>query len=574
MDLNDQQKQAVMFRGAPLLIISGAGTGKTATMASRVASFIEDGIDPERILAITFTNKAAREIKDRISSVVGKKGSMVTATTFHKFGLSIIRSDIDFFKRTKNFSIYDNDDQTRVVKDFPPDVKPVILRHIKNWKNKLIYNEDYAEFIDLYEQRLFEYNALDLDDLVFRAREYLLSPSGRGWTTRFSEVLVDEYQDVNAVQVDVVKAITPTGHISVVGDEAQAIYGFRGSDHTKIINFQDDYPGAKVIMLEKNYRSTTSILNLANTVIGNSLEIRKKNLFSDNGLGTRPVLYVASSDYEESTWVAETTENLIRSGEDPTSIAILYRNNHLSRTFEAMMSRMSIPYTIKGSLRFFERQEIKDAVSFVRICVNSQDASSLMRILKRISIGIGEKTVASWRGENLIEKLSAHKNGGRLATALKKSESLPPAGAIMCFLTDIYSQAIKDEDDARERIDNVHELITVASAFFNKEDFLDHIALVSGTDNAGDGVVLSTIHAAKGLEWNTVFVVGLEKEIIPGSYGEDEEERRLFYVAVTRSKNRLYLSMSKTRFAYNGVKSMTMSPYLKEVENLLERRYQ
>jgi len=550
--LNPQQKQAAEAPAKPLLIVAGAGTGKTRTLTSRLVFLIDSGLPPESILAITFTNKAAREMLDRVEGNIRGLRTKPYIGTFHSFGARILRAEAKHLNRTPDFIIFDEQDSFDLIKKImkgmnfsPKEQKPSEFRHfVSAVKNGIALAEEAAppgvgpatakEFYERYEDGLAEHNAFDFDDLLqklvwlFEERPEILEK----YRERFRHILVDEYQDLNNVQYALLRLLSGSGGaLSVVGDAAQTIYTWRGSNIKIFLNFEKDWPGAQVVLLGENYRSTPNIIAAASDVLLDERMLSKNlkyKLWTENPEGEPVMLLETANEEEEAEWMADKIGEMAPG----KSAAILYRTNAQSRALEQSLLRRGIPYRVFGGLRFYERREIKDILAGLRYALNQKDAISRERL---------EKTILKTRFRRFAESLSE----GRDKNPLK---------LIKLFLesTDYLLYIERTMTDPADRRENIAELIRFASEFKTLPPFLEQIALLQSADNLNkqkneNGVVLSTIHLAKGLEFDSVYVAGIKEGLLPHArsfYDEDalEEERRLLYVAMTRAKKKLVLS--------------------------------
>ena len=633
-ELNNKQKEAVLQTEGPCLVIAGAGSGKTKVLTHKIAYLIaEKNIAPWNILAITFTNKAANEMKERIEKLVGDAAKDIWMGTFHSICVRILRKYIDRIGFDSSFLIFDTSDQKSLVKECLKSLNVddkmftdrAVLAEISNAKNEMLepiqysvkYSADFrkskiAEIYALYQKRLKENNAIDFDDIINYSIKILTeNPDAlEYYTEKFKYVLVDEYQDTNKAQFTLVSILASRyGNITVVGDNDQGIYSFRGADITNILNFEKDFPGTTIIKLEQNYRCTSNILKAANAVIKNNENKYDKKLWTENDEGHLPCIYQGDDEYDEARYIAEQINHL-KTEEyfEPADFSILYRMNSQSRVIETILSRENIPYQVIGGLKFYERKEIKDALSYLRLIANPSDNISLRRIINEPKRGIG-KTSLDKIGEisestgvsmyeiiknaekydlnrvfantrefiNLIEELKAKKD--ELAVSELLAEVLKKSG---------YTKALELENtvEAQSRIENLEELMTAVIEFEEEEvsenplnDFLEGITLSSDIDNLEDAnksVKLMTLHSAKGLEFPAVFLVGMEEGIFPGyrSIGEPkelEEERRLFYVGITRAKQYLYITCAKHRTIFGSTSYNAISRFVKEIpEDLLD----
>lgn len=632
--MNDRQLEAVRHTEGPLLITAGAGSGKTKVLTCRIAHLLEKGVSPYRILAITFTNKAAKEMRERVEKLVGARAESMWLSTFHSFCAKLLRFEIDGkFGYTRNFTIYDATDQMTLIKDclkqmnlddkqFPPRS---VLGTISSAKNALMdahefagrtndfYEEKVAEAYTLYEKKLLENNAMDFDDLLRLAVRLLdeYSDVREKYQDRFQYILVDEYQDTNHAQYTLTKLLAAKWrNICVVGDADQSIYAWRGADIRNIMDFTRDYPDAASIKLEQNYRSTKTILQAANAVINNNESRPKKNLWTENQTGNKIIHYHAQTEYDEADYVAGVIYNRHEISQEPYgNMAILFRTNSQSRVLEEKLMRYAIPYTMVGGTKFYDRKEIKDVIAYLRLLYNPEDSLSLTRIINVPKRNIGATTL-----EHLTDY--AEEQGISLFEALSSTEELPVTKRAKAALEDfsvtifellnhvdewnvqqIMEEVIKqtgygamlDADAAHDtqgesRKENVGQFLTAAKEYVDDnpdgtlQDFLENVALVSDVDefeSSESKVTLMTLHAAKGLEFPVVFLVGLDEGLFPHSRtlmdsSQIEEERRLAYVGITRAEQQLYVTNASTRTMYGRMAYMP-SRFLAEIpENLLE----
>ena len=625
--LNDKQYEAVVTTEGPCLVIAGAGSGKTKVLTHKIAYLIgEKQVKPWNILAITFTNKAANEMKERIENLVGDVAADIWMGTFHSICVRILRRFIDRIGFDSSFIIFDTSDQRTLVKtcikaiglDDKMFTDRSVLSEISNAKNEMLEPEQYtvrangdfrkekiALVYEMYQKRLKENNAIDFDDIINYTIKILMENPDilEYYSDKFKYVLVDEYQDTNKAQFTLVTLLaSKNGNITVVGDNDQGIYSFRGADISNILNFERDFPGTKIIKLEQNYRCTGNILKAANAVIKNNEVTYKKELWTENEVGKLPTVYSASNEYDEGTYIAQQIEHLRREEYYKYSdFAILYRMNTQSRAIEEILRRESIPYKIIGGLKFYERKEIKDIISYLRLIQNPSDNLSLKRIINEPKRGIGKTSldkieelsnntgvpmyeiiknaeqyglnrvfINSREFVNAIEELRTKKDDIKISDLIK--ETLKKSG---------YTQALENENtiEAENRIENLDEFLTVAIEFEDESadnklsDFLEGITLSSDIDNmeeTEETVTLMTLHSAKGLEFPVVFLVGMEEGIFPGykSIGEPkelEEERRLCYVGITRAKEYLFLTCSKQRTIFGSTSCNQVSRFLREI---------
>ena len=625
--LNDKQYEAVVTTEGPCLVIAGAGSGKTKVLTHKIAYLIgEKQVKPWNILAITFTNKAANEMKERIENLVGDVAADIWMGTFHSICVRILRRFIDRIGFDSSFIIFDTSDQRTLVKtcikaiglDDKMFTDRSVLSEISNAKNEMLEPEQYtvrangdfrkekiALVYEMYQKRLKENNAIDFDDIINYTIKILMENPDilEYYSDKFKYVLVDEYQDTNKAQFTLVTLLaSKNGNITVVGDNDQGIYSFRGADISNILNFERDFPGTKIIKLEQNYRCTGNILKAANAVIKNNEVTYKKELWTENEVGKLPTVYSASNEYDEGTYIAQQIEHLRREEYYKYSdFAILYRMNTQSRAIEEILRRESIPYKIIGGLKFYERKEIKDIISYLRLIQNPSDNLSLKRIINEPKRGIGKTSLDkieelsnntgvpmyeiiknaeqyglnrvflnSREFVNAIEELRTKKDDIKISDLIK--ETLKKSG---------YTQALENENtiEAENRIENLDEFLTVAIEFEDESadnklsDLLEGITLSSDIDNmeeTEETVTLMTLHSAKGLEFPVVFLVGMEEGIFPGykSIGEPkelEEERRLCYVGITRAKEYLFLTCSKQRTIFGSTSCNQVSRFLREI---------
>ena len=615
--LNDRQKEAVLYGDGPLLILAGAGSGKTSVLTKRVAYLIKErNISPKNIVAITFTNKAAKEMKERIIKEVGKEGYDIQISTFHSFGLRIIKENYEKLGYEKNFTIIDSDDSLTVVKkilkEMGIDSKRFNPKFIKNQisscKNEMVTPEKYKNLVNdelsditykvykKYQDTLLRNNSLDFDDLLIKPIELFNKYKEvlENYQELFKYVFIDEYQDTNEAQYILSKMISAKyKNICVVGDDAQSIYSWRGANFKNILNFEKDYKNAKVILLEQNYRSTKTILNAANSVIKNNINKKDKNLWTDNSLGEK-IKYVRTNDEkDEASYVTREIRNLVNNGVSLDDIAVLYRTNAQSRTIEEGFLNSNIPYKIVGAFAFYSRKEIKDLLAYLKLIYNTKDDVSLMRIINYPKRKIGAKTIenlsmdAVLNGTSMFDVIGSGKEleFKKLILEMKeKSEVLSLTETIDMVLD---KSGIKSELESEHtleadiRLENLNEFKSITKTFEEEsgiaslEDFLNEVSLVSDVnDQKNDNspkVTLMTIHAVKGLEYKYVFVIGMEENIFPhvNSCEEDggiEEERRLCYVAITRAKEKLYLVNASRRMLYGKTSVNMPSRFINEID--------
>ncbi|WP_116112173.1 DNA helicase PcrA [Amycolatopsis ruanii] len=660
-DLNPAQREAVTHAGAPLLVVAGAGSGKTRVLTRRIAYLLaERGVHPGEIMAITFTNKAAAEMRERVSELVGRRANAMWVSTFHSMCVRLLRREAKTLDMSSNFSIYDADDTRRLVtlvaRDLDIDPKRYPARalavHISNHKNELADPEDatakasndlerrVAEVYTEYQRRLRLANAFDFDDLIMRTVELFQTfpDVAEHYRRRFRHVLVDEYQDTNHAQYTLVRELVGTAtsesgvepaELCVVGDADQSIYAFRGATIRNIEEFERDFPDARTILLEQNYRSTQTILSAANAVIARNPNRRDKRLWTDSGDGEKIGVYVADNEHDEAAFVAGEIDALVDQGQAKYSdVAVFYRTNNQSRVFEEIFIRLGLPYRVVGGVRFYERREVRDALAYLRVLANPEDTVSLRRILNVPKRGIGERAeacVATHAERERISFAAALRDAaaGRVALLNPRSAKaiagfvelldglieLVDGGAEVADVLEAvlertgYRAELEESDDPQDasRVDNLTELITVAREFAEQaaemaplaEDdagvpepgslpaFLERVSLVADADSVPspdeDGaeedsgvVTLMTVHTAKGLEYPVVFCTGWEDGVFPhlralGEPAELAEERRLAYVAITRARQRLYLSRAITRSAWGQPMTNPASRFFDEV---------
>lgn len=627
--LNPEQRQAAETLEGPVLILAGAGSGKTRALTYRVANLMDHGVPAWSILALTFTNKAAREMKERITQLVGEKAESAWISTFHSTCARILRRDIEKLGYTRSFTIYDDDDQGTVIKEILKrlniDEKFLPPREVKakisDAKNKLMgpdewfakterdfRNQTLHDVFVAYEQRLKSANALDFDDLLLKTLELLADhpPVLESYRDRFHYVMVDEYQDTNYAQYMLVKLLTDKSrNLCVVGDDDQSIYGWRGADIRNILDFEKDYPDAKVIKLEQNYRSTANILDAANQVIAHNAGRKEKALWTEAGAGETIKLYCAGDEREEAAWVADRIRKMNRHGEEYGRMAVLYRTNAQSRVLEEMLMRAGIPYKVFGGLRFYDRKEVRDVIAYLRVIANPTDDVSLRRIINVPKRAIGDATIAELVRHaqeqemplfsaltDLPSSLSSRprKCVGdffTMMTALMAMKDAMPLGTFVKQMVDqtgLMEQYQKeDSDEARSRVENIQEFLGAVEEFdlqtenATLEDYLENVALVTELDQAEEEkqyVTLMTLHSAKGLEFPNVFITGMEEGIFPSGRSlmdeqRMEEERRLCYVGITRAKERLFLSRASQRMLYNQINHNAPSRFLSEIPSRL-----
>ena len=639
--LNEPQQRAVACLQGPLLIVAGAGSGKTRVLTFRIANLLEHGVPPYRILAITFTNKAAREMRERVDALIGDAAQDVWLSTFHSFCARFLRMELEHYGRyAKNFVIYDAADSKGLLRECLKELNidekhtapGAVQAHISDAKNRLLdvaaftaqatdfFAEQVAKIYALYQSKLQENNALDFDDLLMLTVELLTKNEElrTKYQKKFQYILVDEYQDTNGAQYAITKLLAAEHrNICVVGDADQSIYGWRGADMRNIMNFEKDYPEATVILLEQNYRSTKNILAAANAVIENNLTRKKKELWTDNPTGDSITIYEGATEKNEASYIVREVERLhtmfhVKYGD----IAVLYRTNAQSRNIEEAFYATGVPYAMVGSVRFYDRREIKDIIAYLRVIYNPRDTLSLLRIINVPRRGLGPTSIARMMETaeeyrislfevitdaqllSMIPKLSAkvklalEEFAAMVFTFMGQLGTRPIHEIVEDVIeTSGYAAALEEEkkEDNRDRLENLREFISVAKNFDDGAeegenglaDFLAQIALISDVDQTeqSDGTVtLMTFHAAKGLEFPAVFMAGMEEGLFPHSRTllddtEIEEERRTCYVGITRAERRLYLTYARQRTIYGRTEMSRPSRFLAEIpEELVEHK--
>jgi DNA helicase-2/ATP-dependent DNA helicase PcrA len=644
-DLNPTQREAVAATEGPVLVVAGAGSGKTRVLTYRIAHLLRDlRVPPQSVLAITFTNKAADEMKARVGALVGGAVRSMWVSTFHSACVRILRREASRLGYRSGFSIYDDADALRllniVIKDLDLDTKRFPPKAMKNViskaKNELVdfesfadqgdgfYHEQVADIYRLYQQRLLGASAMDFDDLLMVAVELFgaFPDVLAGYQERFRYVLVDEYQDTNRAQYMLVRQLTAShGNLCVVGDSDQSIYKFRGADIRNIRDFETDYPEARIVILDQNYRSTENILEAANSVIANNTKRTPKNLWSDRGRGVPILRYEAEDEHDEAGYVVDEIERLQAEGFNLSDMAVFYRTNAMSRVIEDVFVRRALPYTVVGSVKFYDRKEIKDAVAYLRAVVNPADEVSLKRIINEPRRGIGDTTIAHIDRFSQAQKVTfaealarvseitmlnarAHAAVGEFVAIMDRLREVVDdngvAAGVESVLIDTGMVATLESEqtiEAMGRVENLRELVGVAGEFeasnegavigdeeFDTLDntrrlevFLESTALVADIDEWDEGagaVTLMTLHTAKGLEFPAVFIVGMEDGVFPhmrslGDPAELEEERRLAYVGITRAQDKLYLTSAWSRMLFGGSNYNPPSRFLTEIPDRL-----
>ena len=628
--LNPEQRAAVEQTQGPLLVLAGAGSGKTRVLTCRIAHLIDSGVPAWKILAITFTNKAAREMVERVDALSGESGRDAWVSTFHSCCARILRRDIEKLGYKREFAIYDEDDRMTVIKgvakslelndkEFPPKA---IKAAISDAKNRMLTprewlkdagdnfrNRKLCEAYEKYEIALRGNNALDFDDLLIKTLELLSEhpPMLQYYQDKFDYVLVDEYQDTNIAQYQFVRLMAGgKRNLCVVGDDDQSIYGWRGADIRNILEFEKDFPDCRVIKLEQNYRSTANILDAANQVIAHNAGRKEKALWTQCDPGDKVGLYHAMDERDEAAFAALMSKKLINQGMRPGEIAVLYRTNAQSRVLEEAFVRAGVPNRIYGGQRFYDRKEVKDLIAYMRALVNPDDDVSVRRIINEPKRGIGDSTVealALYAGENDLSLMAAVLDSEGAGLSSRAQRLVGGFADLMVELTEaMYSMSITEftsaliektgyvkaleeskTEENQTRIENIRELEGAVSEFakLNPEgtltDFLENVALITDVDNLNEtsgAVTLMTLHSAKGLEFDAVFLVGMEEGVFPLSralFDETalEEERRLAYVGITRAKKKLYLSHAHTRMLYNARSANQLSRFVSEIPQRL-----
>ena len=624
-DLNREQRLAAETLEGPLLVLAGAGSGKTRALTYRVANLIERGVPPWSIMAITFTNKAAAEMRERIEQLAGESAADVWVSTFHAGCARILRRDIEKLGYTRSFSIYDDDDQQSAIKEILKklniDDKFLPVREVKakisDAKNRLLGPQEWfaqsardyrgqmiLDVYSAYEEKLKSSNALDFDDLLVRTLELLTlhPPVLEAYQRRFRYIHVDEYQDTNYAQYMLVRLLAQQSrNLCVVGDDDQSIYGWRGADVRNILDFEKDFPDARVIKLEQNYRSSANILDAANQVIAGNVKRKDKALWTQKGPGEAIRVYRAVDERDEAAWVCRQIAALQAQGEDASRFAVLYRTNSQSRVLEEAFVASGMRYRVYGGLRFYDRREVKDILAYLRAIVNPADDISVRRIINVPRRAIGDTTVAE------LERCAAQEGVPLLTVCMDVPDSLSSRarksvekfGELMLGLT-MFSETMtltefvqyvvdttglesqyakEDSDEARSRVENIREFVGAVQEFEGKQpgatlaEYLENVALVSDLDALGEdggAVTMMTLHSAKGLEFPNVFMVGMEENIFPSMRSRDdearmEEERRLCYVGITRAQERLFMTHASRRLLYNQMQFNERSRFMDDI---------
>lgn len=627
--LNPAQAEAVEFNARPHMIVAGAGSGKTKALTHKIAYILADGFEPENILALTFTNKAANEMKERITALVGKKAEKIWMGTFHSILARILRNEAETLGYQKNFSIYDKEDSVSLVNNMMQELEMEIdgmnannIHHrISNLKNQMISPDEYekdfaktpkekqlAKIYKEYNKRLKINNAMDFDDLLLKPIE-LFNTNQRAlqaYRKQFKYILVDEFQDTNKAQYEIIKFLaTPRTKVCVVGDDAQSIYGWRGAHIGNMLDFEKDFDKAEVFRLEQNYRSTKTILKAADSVIKNNKGQIKKTLWTENNDGEQLTILKCADEKDEAYQIAKKIKKEISSKKlSLNDIAILYRVNSQSRALEEALRRDKIPYKIVGGVEFYRRKEIKDVVAYLRVLANQEDEESLLRIMNFPQRGIGNTSISKMIEFARKLDISLFTTMARVFEVIAVKERIQKNVKQFKLLLDKYielkdqlsiaelSSALVDElgilrmykeentQESMQRYENVQELLRAIQEYNeeNKEadlnSFLEEVSLISGVDQLDESqnsVTLMTIHAAKGLEFPVVFVTGCEEDLFPLSNrfdtdATDEEERRLFYVALTRAEKKVYITYARSRYRFGEVAYQSRSRFLEELD--------
>lgn len=630
--LNPQQQEAVSHKDGPLLILAGAGSGKTRVITYRTAYLISEGIEPKNILAVTFTKKAAEEMKNRVKDLIGLNGSngsigFPLISTFHSACVRIMRDNAEKIGVSRNFAIYDKADSLSAIKGCAKELNindelyshDAIAKKISSLKNNLIsadnfkaqefgFEDKVKKVYKLYQEKLSANKALDFDDLLMKTVELFEMNSDvlSHYQDGFKYLMVDEYQDTNYVQYRLMMLLSNKHrNICVVGDDDQSIYGFRGANISNILNFEKDFPDARIIKLEQNYRSTQKILDAASSVVDKNISRRKKTLWTENQSGEKIRLYEAEDGQKEAEYICKTIKGMkAKDGSGYKDFAVLYRVNAQSRLLEEQFHRMAVPYIIVGGLRFYERKEIKDITAYLRVIANPDDDASLKRIINTPTRGIGQATIEKLMDLCKERKLSLYegaKNIGNISHIgpilngfANLIDGLIEKGGLS--LSDLVKEILaktgyiewlksSDKEDAENRIENINEFISAVADFEQNNEkadiqgFLDHISLSAQIDDVsdkGDAVYLMTLHNAKGLEFPVVFITGMEEGIFPNFRAFDderqlEEERRLCYVGITRAKEKLYITHAERRFIFGSERNARASRFIDEIpEELVE----
>ncbi len=625
--LNDRQKEAVEYMEGPLLILAGAGSGKTRVLTYKIAYLLEqDIVKPWQILAITFTNKAAKEMKERVEGLVGQVAQDMWLGTFHSVCVRILKREIELLGYTREFNIFDEIDKEKVLKEVSKKLnidekmypigllKSEISKAKEVMKDEKMYQkeamgdfrkEEIAKVYNLYQDTLRANNSIDFDDIIMLTVKLFLENPDRlmYYQQKFNYILVDEYQDTNKTQFLLISLLSSaTGNICVVGDESQSIYGFRGADITNILNFEREFPNAKIVKLEENYRSTKNILNAANEVIKNNSSKLDKVLWTQNEEGEKIEYKTLNNEYEEVEFVVDKIDELCRKENQKYSdFAVLFRTNAQARVLEEVFMKSGTPYKLIGGIKFYARKEIKDIISYLKLIQNKNDNIALKRIINEPKRGIGDTALdkldmlATQKGMSIFEliqdsnNLTGIRSSGNIIlfrdminSFIKVKNEIKVSELIKKVLKESGYEDMLNSEGTKEteiRFDNLMEFIGVAIEFENENvehtlgDFLESIALVSDVDNLDEtteAVTLMTMHSAKGLEFKNVFLVGMEEGLFPSKRsieedGQTEEERRLCYVAITRAQKHLFLTNTKKRTLYGSTSFSIPSRFIEEI---------
>lgn len=617
--LNNEQKKAATFKDGPCLVIAGAGSGKTKVLTTRIANLIENGVKPYNILAITFTNKAAGEMRERVNNIINAHDAFIG--TFHSFGLKIIRENSALFNLTSAFTLIDTEDQTSIIKKIMKDINitdkmisPAFIKSkISFIKNNMLSDSEIANFLISenekiaakiyyeYEKILKRNNTLDFDDLLKKPVELFNSNKEvlEKYQDKFKYILIDEYQDTNEVQYKLVKLLSKKYlNLFVVGDPSQSIYAFRGANYQNILNFEKDFKGCTVIKLPQNYRSTQTILDAANEVISHNKQRKDLDLFSDLGQGVKIKYIRTFNDSMENKRVVDEIQKLYEEGYNRKDMAIFYRTNAQSRSIEDALVKANIPYKVFGSFYFYKRKEIKDLLAYLKLIANPSDDVSLERVINEPKRKIGDKTIENLREKarslniSMFEAIDSGKElefKNLILNLIEISKDTSITGLIDKTLELSKMKETYENDKSLEsdiRLENLMEFRSVSETYeketgnVNLSDFLMEVSLVSDAAEYSldsDAVTLMTVHSAKGLEFKVVFIIGLEENIMPISkalYDDEEleEERRLMYVAITRAKEKLYLLNAGRRMLYGNMQMNPPSRFISEIsDNLLDK---
>ncbi len=613
--LNDRQKEAVVHREGPLLIVAGAGAGKTKTITHRIAHLVQSGVPARHILAVTFTNKAAGEMRERVRALVPTSAGSPLVATFHSLGVRLLREFHEQAQLPRGFVIWDRDDSIRAVKQAlekfgienwaPRNILSTISRQKGDGISggeytssaKTFREQAVARVWDEYEKALQSGDALDFDDLLFRTLHLLRSsPETLSLLrNRWHYITIDEYQDTNKAQYEIARLLAGERmNICAVGDTDQNIYSWRGADLTHLLEFEQSFPGTKVVLLEQNYRSTRTILTAANAVIEKNIRRKPKNLFTDRGTGDPIVIYGAANEVDEAWFAAGNAATLIEAGTKPAEIAMLYRENFQSRALEEALLNHGVPYRVLGT-RFFERKEVKDTLGYLRAAMNPKSRIDIGRIIGVPPRGIGKVTLEKMLADLDSELPAAAKARAAAFRAtlvdIKKALDILPASEAIRYVVEKsgMEKTYKATEEGRERLENIQELVNFATRYDSEtppqgiEHLLEEAALQSDQDeltDAQNAVSLMTVHASKGLEFDAVFITGLEQGLFPSlrddADRDTEEERRLFYVALTRARERLYLTHAAQRMKYGSREFTIPSEFLDDIDarliQLVERK--